>query len=88
MDETDISEIDPACRDAPTKTMQEDGVTKILHNIDSFVATGIVPKDWKPNINGWFEDEIVWKGWVYGLQYEENKKGEITKHYVCLFPNE
>lgn len=49
MGETDISEIDPACRSAPTKTMKEDGVTKILHSIDSFVATGIVPKEWKPD---------------------------------------
>ncbi|HIH93022.1 TPA: hypothetical protein HA338_02940 [Methanosarcina acetivorans] len=86
MGETDISEIDPACRSAPTKTMKEDGVTKILHSIDSFVATGIVPKEWKPDLT--FEDEIVWKGWLYTLQYEENKNGEITKHYVCLYPND
>lgn len=84
MGETDIIEIDPACRNAPTRTMKDDGVTKILHNIDSFIATGLVPKDWKPDIV--FADEIVWKGWVYALQYEENKNGEITKHYVCLFP--
>lgn len=88
MGEIDFSEIDPACRDAPTKKMKEGGVTKILHNIDSFVATGIVPKDWKPNVTGWFEDEIVWKGWLYALQYEENKNGEITKHYVCVYPND
>lgn len=88
MGEVDVSEIDPACRSAPTKTMKEDGVTKILHNIDSFIATGIVPKDWKPNITAWFEDEIVWKGWLYALQYEENKNGEIIKHYVCLYPND
>jgi hypothetical protein len=88
MGEIDISEIDPACRNAPTKKMKEEGVTKILHNIDSFVATGIVPKDWKPNVTGWFEDEIVWKGWLYALQYEENKNGEITKHYVCVYPND
>jgi hypothetical protein len=86
MDEIDISEIDPACRSAPTRTMKEDGITKILHNIDSFIATGVVPKGWKPDIV--FEDEIVWKGWIYTLQYEENKKNEITKHYVCLFAKE
>ncbi len=86
MGETDIIEIDLACRSAPTKTMKDDGVTKILHNIDSFIATGLVPKDWKPDII--FADEIVWKGWIYALQYEENKKGEITKHYVCLFPED
>jgi hypothetical protein len=86
MGETDISEIDPACRSAPTKTIKDGGVTKILHNIDSFVATGIVPKDWKPDLI--FGDEIVWKGWLYTLQYEEKKNGEITKHYVCLYPND
>ncbi|MDY9925506.1 hypothetical protein [Methanosarcina sp.] len=86
MGETDISEIDPACRSAPTKTMKDGGVTKILHNIDSFVATGIVPKDWKPDLI--FGDEIVWKGWLYTLQYEEKKNDEITKHYVCLYPND
>ncbi|MCC4770361.1 hypothetical protein FXV91_09215 [Methanosarcina sp. DH2] len=85
MGETDISEIDPACRSAPTKTIKDGGVTKILHNIDSFVATGIVPKDWKPDLI--FGDEIVWKGWLYTLQYEEKKNDEITKHYVCLYPN-
>jgi hypothetical protein len=86
MGEIGISEIDPACRNAPTKTIKDGGVTKILHNIDSFIATGIVPKDWKPDLI--FEDEIVWEGWLYTLQYEENKNGEITKHYVCLYPNE
>ena len=86
MGEVDISEIDPACKSAPTKTMKEEGVTKILHNIDSFIATGIVPKDWKPDMI--FEDEIVWKGWLYALQYEEKKNGEIIKHYVCLYPND
>jgi hypothetical protein len=86
MEEIGISEIDPACRNAPTKTIKDGGVTKILHNIDSFIATGIVPKDWKPDLI--FEDEIVWEGWLYTLQYEENKNGEITKHYVCLYPNE
>jgi len=86
MSETDIIEIDPACRNAPTRTMKDDEVTKILHNIDSFIATGLVPKDWKPDIV--FADEIVWKGWVYALQYEENKNGEMTKHYVCLFPED
>lgn len=86
MSETDIIEIDPACRNAPTRTMKDDEVTKILHNIDSFIATGLVPKDWKPDIV--FADEIVWKGWVYALQYEENKNGEVTKHYVCLFPED
>ncbi|MDM7920037.1 MAG: hypothetical protein QUS12_12850 [Methanosarcina sp.] len=86
MGETDIIEIDSACRSAPTKTMKDGGVTKILHNIDSFIATGLVPKNWRPDII--FEDEIVWKGWIYALQYEENKNGEITKHYVCLFPED
>lgn len=86
MGEIDISEIDPACKSAPTKTIKEDGVTKILHNIDSFVATGIVPEDWKPNLI--FEDEIVWKGWLYTLQYEENDKSGITKHYVCLYASD
>ncbi|WP_410509435.1 hypothetical protein RSJ42_04220 [Methanosarcina hadiensis] len=86
MGETDISDIDPACRSAPTKTMKDGGVTKILHNIDSFIATGIVPEGWKPDIM--FEDEIVWQGWLYTLQYEENRNGEVIKHYVCLYPND
>ena len=71
MGEVDISEIDPACKSAPTKTMKEEGVTKILHNIDSFIATGIVPKDWKPDMI--FEDEIVWKGWLYALIMRKTK---------------